>query len=231
MNHYYQKNVQSKISGRFITMHSYKFSLFFLVFTLFFTSLVIAEDEKERGDKYVSVRGKIQECFACHGETGSRVSDDNQPKASTPEYPILAGQEFFYLYTQLKDFKSGLRENAIMSPIASTIEKDEMMLVAEYFSEQNWPDIGFRAEPEDIKAGKKVVNAGQCVACHLGSFRGNSRVPRLAGQYPEYLNKTMLDFKNKVRANAAAKASLFKTFSEEEIRAVANYLGGFQEDE
>ncbi len=30
------------------------------------------------------------------------------------ENPILAGQEFYYLYVQLKDFKSGLRKNAVM---------------------------------------------------------------------------------------------------------------------
>lgn len=217
-------------------MLSHKLSLVFLIYTLFFTPLVFAEDQ-ERGDKYVSVRGKIQECFVCHGEAGAPLPDESTPEMESyqregmmPQFPILAGQEFFYLYTQLKDFKSGLRENAIMGPIASKLDKDQMKLIAEYFSEQNWPDIGFKAEPDEIKAGKKVVSSGQCVACHLGSFKGNSRVPRLAGQYPQYLNKTMLDFKHKVRTNAAAKASLFKTYSEEEIKAVGNYLGGFKGD-
>ena len=37
----------------------------------------------------------------------------------------------------------------------------------------------------------------------------------------------MLDFKNKVRTNSAAKSSLFATFSEEQIDALADYLAGF----
>lgn len=177
---------------------------------------VLAESEE---DKFAPVRDKLNTCVACHGEKG---------QSKIPTNPILAGQEFFYLYTQLKDFKSGLRENAIMEPIASSMKKDEMQLIAEYFSKQEWPDIDCKAESGDIKTGKQVVNSGQCVACHLGSFKGNSRVPRLAGQHPEYMIKTMLDFKNKVRTNSAAKASLFKTFSDEEISAVGNYLSGFE---
>jgi len=195
-------------------MHRYlvSFFLFYALATL--NNPVLAEE-----DKFAPVRDKLNTCVACHGEKG---------QSKIPGNPILAGQEFFYLYTQLKDFKSGLRDNAIMSPIASSMEKEEMQLIAEYFSKQEWPDIGFKAEPQDIKLGKQVVNSGQCVACHLGSFKGNSRIPRLAGQYPEYQIKTMLDFKNKTRANAAAKASLFKTFSHEEINAVGKYLGGFE---
>ena len=104
-----------------------------------------------------------------------------------------------------------------------------MQLIAEYFSEQTWPETNFKAKNEQIVTGKKVIDAGQCVACHLGAFNGNSRVPRLANQHSEYLNKTMLDFKNKIRTNSAAKGSLMATFSDEEISAVADYLGGFRE--
>jgi cytochrome c553 len=49
-------------------------------------------------------------------------------------------------------------------------------------------------------------------------------VPRLAGQHPEYLKRTMLDFKNKARTNAPAMVALFATFSEQEIAGLADYL-------
>lgn len=144
-------------------------------------------------------------------------------------FPILAGQQFYYLYVQLKDFKSGSRQNAIMSPLVANIEKEDMKLMEEFFSEQHWTDIGYEVNAQQKAAGQKVVNSGQCVACHLGGFNGNSRIPRLANQHVEYLNKTMLDFKNKVRNNGQPMNSLFATFNEEEIKAVSEYLAGFKE--
>jgi len=108
------------------------------------------------------------------------------------------------------------------------IEKEKMLRIAEYYSNQTWPESGFTADTGDVAAGKKAVTAGQCVACHLGSFKGNSRVPRLAGQHAEYLEKTMLDFKYKRRLNSPSKGALFASFSDEDIKALANYLAGFK---
>ena len=64
---------------------------------------------------------------------------------------------------------------------------------------------------------KAALDAGACISCHLGDFRGNSRVPRLAGQNLEYLTQTMLDFKSKARNNAPAMSSLMATFSDSDI--------------
>ncbi len=169
-------------------------------------------------DKYAPVRDKLTTCIVCHGEKGV---------SQIPQNPVLAGQHLYYLYVQLKDFKSGLRESPIMQPLAAALEKDEMLLIAEYFSEQAWAAAAFKATPEQIALGKRVVGAGQCVQCHLGGFEGNSRVPRASGQHYEYLLKTMLDFKAGIRKNSPAKNTLLKTFSAEEIAAVSAYLSGF----
>jgi cytochrome c553 len=53
-------------------------------------------------------------------------------------------------------------------------------------------------------------------------------VPRLSNQHPEYLKNTMNDFKNNIRKNAPAMVTLFKTFNEQEIQDVADYLGSFK---
>ena len=201
-------------------MKTRKLKCLILLFASIYSSNVISEENRIAEDKFASVRNKLQTCFVCHGENGA---------STQPTYPILAGQEFYYLYVQLKDFKSGLRKNAIMSPLVANIEKQDLRLMAEYFGEQEWQGADFTASPEQISAGKKVVDAGQCVACHLGAFNGNSRNPRLAGQHFEYLNKTMLDFKNKQRNNAQPMNALFSTFSDDEIKAVSQYLSGFKE--
>jgi cytochrome c553 len=167
-------------------------------------------------DEYAAIREKLDICAECHGEKGA---------SSNPDFPILAGQHLYYLYVQLKDFKSGFRKNEIMSPFAGKLEKEDMLSLAKYFSEQKWPRIGFSAEKAKAAKGEKATVAGQCVQCHLGGYEGNSRIPRLAGQYPKYLNKTMIDFKNKVRANSPAKSSLMVSYDDADIEAMSDFLG------
>ena len=165
-----------------------------------------------------SIEQKIQLCVTCHGPDGA---------SQQAQYPILAGQHLHYIYVQLKDFKSGLRSDPEMSPIASTLSKEDMLAIAEYFSNQPWPSNRYETDPEKVKKGQVAASAGQCVQCHLGGYEGNSRIPRLAGLQPEYLKKTMLDFKTKARANSPAKGSLMASYSNEDIEALAHFLAGF----
>ena len=176
--------------------------------------------EDDTSDEFAAVAGLIKTCEVCHGEFGASVQQ---------QYPILAGQEFYYLYVQLKDFKSGLRADPIMGPLASVLEKEQMQLVAKYFSEQTWPKTDYVSTDARTQSGRTVITAGQCVACHLGAFHGNSRVPRLAGQHPDYLAKTMLDFKSKSRNNSPAKGSLLGSFEDQQISDVACYLSSLRE--
>jgi len=45
---------------------------------------------------------KAAVCIACHGANGN---------STDPQYPILAGQSWRYIYIQLKDFKEGRRKD------------------------------------------------------------------------------------------------------------------------
>ena len=159
---------------------------------------------------------KIALCTGCHGVSGTPTD---------PSIPIIAGQEFYYLYVQLKDYKAGRRANPIMSGIVSQLEKAEMQALAQHFAEQKWPSIQFSADEATINKAQRATAAGQCVQCHLGGFEGNSRIPRLAGQQVAYLERTMLEFKNKVRLNSPAKGSLLSAYPDEDIAAMAKYLG------
>lgn len=156
-------------------------------------------------------------CTGCHGASGMPTD---------PSIPIIAGQEFYYLYVQLKDYKAGRRANPIMSGIVSQLEKAEMQALAQHFAEQKWPSIQFSADEETINKAQQATAAGQCVQCHLGGFEGNSRIPRLAGQQVAYLERTMLEFKNKVRLNSPAKGTLLSAYPDADISAMARFLGG-----
>ena len=167
-------------------------------------------------DEYETIRETLETCATCHGEKGLPKEDN---------IPILAGQELYYIYVQLKDIKKGLRKSEVMEPFVEELDKTTLMALAKYFSEKKWPRIQFKGNPDIVRKGEIAASAGQCVACHLGSYTGNSRVPRLAGQQPKYLKKTMLDFKKKLRKNSPAKGSLMSSFSDADIAALAEYLG------
>ena len=195
-----------------------------LVVRALFLCLVAANSQADEVavERFVdaAVAEIVSSCEVCHGESGASIQQ---------QYPILAGQEFYYLYVQLKDFKSGLRNDPIMGPLASALDKDQMKVAAEYFSQQSWPQTDYVADGDLSNSGLTVIAAGQCVACHLGAFHGNSRVPRLAGQHPEYLVKTMLDFKTKARNNSPAKGTLMASFDDEQIADVAYYLSALHD--
>jgi cytochrome c553 len=172
---------------------------------------------QDRTEPLAEIAEQVQLCISCHGEDGRPVAENA---------PILFGQEFYYMFVQLRDYAAGRRENEIMTPIASELDRKQMEALALYFSEQTWPGIQFSASDQEIATGQTVASSGQCVQCHLGGYNGNSRVPRLAGQKADYLNQTMLDFKHRVRKNAPDKSSLMEEFSEADLQAMANYLAG-----
>ncbi len=64
-------------------------------------------------------------CAACHGENGISVSDD---------IPNLAGQKALYLEAQLRAFRAGGRDNALMKAVAGQLEDAEIENVAAFFS-------------------------------------------------------------------------------------------------
>lgn len=161
------------------------------------------------------IEQKAQVCFACHGPKGA---------STTGKYPVIAGQQQYYLYLQLKDFKAGRRQNPEMQPIVATLATEDLMPLAEYFSQQSWPSLTFDLDPAKVAAGEASTNAGGCSGCHLGGYNGASSVPRLAGQQLEYLQKTMLDFRSKTRNNQPAMSALMAVFSEEDIAGLAQYL-------
>jgi len=178
--------------------------------------LALTAPAAAQDNKYADIRDIIATCNGCHGPNGASQDD---------AFPIIGGQQLHYLYVQLKDFAARRRDHEIMSPIAAKLHREQMLKLAEFYSEQAWPNIGFKGDPAEVARGTTAADAGECTACHLGDYVGNSRIPRLAGQYPAYLEKTMQDLKTKARNNAATMSSLTATFSDEDISALAEFLG------
>lgn len=153
-------------------------------------------------------------CAGCHGEEGVPVDET---------YPVIWGQQYFYIYTQLRDYGAGRRQHDIMTGIAAEYDKDQAKMLAEHFAALTWPAIPSQAEDGDQALAERAFTTAQCSACH-GKWQGDSRIPRLAGQQAGYLSQTMHDFKNEVRLNAPDMINIMKQFDEATVDAMSRYL-------
>jgi len=83
-----------------------------------------------------------------------------------------------------------------------------------------------KAGPASIANGK--AKAASCAACHGdGNKTVNDTYPKLAGQYPEYLEKALHEYKSGKRKNAIM-VGMAKPLSEQDIADLAAYFGSLQ---
>ena len=165
-----------------------------------------------------SIEEKAVICGACHGLQG--IPEDKS-------IPIIWGQNAGYLYLQFRDFQKGARKDDRMSAVARNVVKQDALALAEYFAARPWPATGAPAASKaDTDAAMVAIKSVVCTSCHLSEFRGDSSVPRLAGQEHAYLLKTLTDFRNRTRANNPAMADFMNTVTPEQLSALAAYLAG-----
>ena len=165
-----------------------------------------------------SIEEKVQVCTGCHGQNGKPVDKT---------IPVIWGQQQGYLYIQLRDFKRGDRKNDIMQPIVASMERADMLAIAEYFSKKPWPDLGQPRAPKEVANRALRANASVgCTGCHLDQFQGDGTVPRLAGMSRDYMTKTIADFRSRARGNNPGMSDLMLATAPDDLAALTEYLAG-----
>ena len=165
-------------------------------------------------------------CAACHGQDG------NSP---APSFPKIAGLGEKYILKQLKDFKSGERNNAIMAGQVAALNEKQMADLAAYFA-GNKRTVGYAAE-DKVALGEKIYRAGNtatgvpaCLACHGpdGSGIDAAGFPGLGGQHADYIKAQLVQFQEDKRTNDASKVmrDIAGRMSNKEVAAVAAYIQG-----
>ena len=175
-------------------------------------------------------------CSACHGPNGNSTS---------PEWPRLAGQNAVYIVEQLRLFRSGVRNNPVMKPLASTLSDQDIDDIAVYYQAQT--PVGLEADPSYWQAGEALYLRGDrarevpaCVACHGPVGRGNlaAGYPALRAQQSVYVVKQLNDYANGTRytganpetasRNGPMMFAVARRLSPEQIRNVASYVQGMR---
>jgi cytochrome c553 len=164
-------------------------------------------------------------CAQCHAFNG--VSD------GSGAFPRIAGQSVYYLAGQLRDYASGVRVNAIMSPIAKALSRDDIADVSAYYSRIDAPFLPLKApDPALVKKGEELAMVGDasrriqdCNNCHGPGGSGEPpAIPYLAGQYAHYTAFTLHMWQQGYRNNSAeAMAVMAKKLNDQEIAAVSAY--------
>ena len=176
-----------------------------------FDNIVADPDARQRANAQGEERAQF--CFRCHGKNGNSVRD---------YVPNLASQNPAYLFTQFEKFASGTRKNYVMSKLAEILSAEERVAVAVYFSDK--PVIPRDNRPEPDMKGQQVYQS-LCFACHGDKGHGSHTYPRIAGQPYEFLEKTLLKFKqgDESRKNSPMTA-VVGNLSDEDLRAVARWV-------
>ncbi len=165
-------------------------------------------------------------CAACHTADGSRGS---------PANPILQAQHPEYLAKQLAEFKSGVRENAIMKAFASALSEDDIRNVAAFYASKE-AKPGFARNKDWVALGERIYRGGlsekqvpACAGCHNPSGAGNpAHYPRLGGQHAEYTKAQLGAFRGELRKNSSEMNAIAARLSDKEIDALADYVAGLR---
>ncbi|WP_373990157.1 cytochrome c [Duganella sp. BuS-21] len=164
-------------------------------------------------------------CVSCHGAGGNSTIAVN---------PRLAGQHEGYLYKQLVNFTTADRQQPVMTTYAKMLTDEEKHNVAAWLVTQA-PKPGAAKNKESIELGKKIYRGGiaeknvpACASCH-GATGGGMPVqyPRLSGQHQDYTVAQLGLFKGGTR-KSAEMATIAKRMSDEEMKAVADYVAGLK---
>ena len=168
----------------------------------------------------------IVACVSCHGVAGNSTISVN---------PKLAGQHEAYIAKQLDNFKGPDRNNPVMTTFANMMTAEDMKNVSRYLSTQK-AKPGAAKNKEIVELGKQIYRGGiaeknvpACAGCHSPNGAGiPAQFPRVAGQHQDYTIAQLTNFRTSARKNSVQMTTISKRMSDDEIKAVADYVAGLK---
>ena len=180
----------------------------------------------------------VTACLTCHGPNGN---------SSVPANPNLAGLPHEYIYKQLVDFKvkQGAEQPVrrgpegaptAMTAIAGPLTEEDMRNLAVYLAQQPLTQRATATRKDLVERGQQIWRAGlpergvpACAACHGANAAGiPGQYPRLAGQFPSYIEEQLKLFRAGHRANSEVMRDIADRMSDADIQAVSDYAAGLR---
>jgi cytochrome c553 len=145
-------------------------------------------------------------CAGCHGDLGV---------SGSPATPSLAGQDAQYLAAALAAYKNGSRSDETMKGLVAALDDNALKNLSAYYASQ---------QPRQPNVRKPLTTeewTQRCDRCH--GLNGNStdpRMPALAGQRADYLEKVLHDYRTGVR-KSPQMAAMADVLTEQDIENLA----------
>jgi cytochrome c553 len=150
-------------------------------------------------------KGAAKTCVACHGADG----------VSTGLTPSLAGQEAQYFVSAMRAYRDGSRAEPVMKGPATATSDAALGDLAAYYA-------SLPPRPPKLTAPPTMAEwAERCDRCH--GTNGNStdpRVPALAAQRADYLERALNAYRTGARASTAMSA-MSKVLTESDVALLA----------
>lgn len=188
----------------------------------------------EQGD----IERGIVACASCHGAGGN---------SAIPLNPNLAAQPHEYLAKQLTEFRVKDGEQlpvrtgfdggpTAMTPIAQPLTPQDIQNLALYLATQPLKEPATASKESTFELGQKIWRGGSpergvlaCAACHSANGAGiPGQYPRLAGQFPSYIEDQLKLFRSGDRKNSAPMHTIGDRMSDRDIKAVSDYAAGLR---
>ncbi len=143
-----------------------------------------------------SLRDKIAQCAACHGEDG---------KSADPAIPHIGGQPKLFVMYQLFFYREGRRRSPEMNAIAKELSDAELTAISDHVAKlPPPPPVPGPIDEARFKRGTEIASKRICASCHNPDYSGRDQMPRLAGQREAYTVQALKDYRTGARVGTQA---------------------------
>ena len=176
-----------------------------------------------------SIAQRVLACTGCHGAQGRAASDGY--------YPRIAGKPATYLYNQLRSFRDGRRQYALMNKLLAPLSDEYLREIANHFAGLDLPYPPPQPATGSVDAlsrGEELVLKGDaarripaCVQCHGSALMGVApAIPALIGMPRDYLNAQLGAWRtgNRQAFEPDCMAQIAKLLNPEDISALSQWL-------
>lgn len=163
-------------------------------------------------------RAAFETCRGCH----SIPAYSN----AYPTYyvPKIGGQRADYVASALKAYREKNRPHGTMKANTYDLSDQTIENIAAYLESAQGKETKSPAGG-DPAAGKKLAQS--CLSCHVEGKDAQNNVPRLAGQYGNYLVKAMQDYQSGKRNNPIMQ-SMLQGLSGDDLENISAYFASLK---
>jgi cytochrome c553 len=181
-----------------------------------------------------SLQAKIAMCVGCHQIIGY--------KGTFPEVyrvPKIAGQNAKYIAAALHAYQTGDRKHPTMRGIAASLSDQDITDIANYYEKLGAEDrkpLGDKPNLEPDAQVAALMQKAACVSCHGSNLSKpiDPSYPKISGQYPDYVFVALKSYKTEnnpaVGRNNGVMGAIAKQFSNDELKALAHYVGSLDSE-